>query len=137
MDVDVAAVGVGVPAFFAFEPEDAGDDGIATGGVDGDDFAGRASAFEFHAHGLTGADFFGDFESAQGGAVGAGDVTEGEAGGGDGEGGEELLLFEDGHALFGDGDDDAVAAVGAGGEQSEAGGQEEEGGSGDERHGTV
>ena len=86
---------------------------------------------------MTGTDFFGDFESAQGGAIGARDVTEGEAGGGDGEGSEELLLFEDGHALFGDGDDDAVAAVGAGGEQGEAGGQEEEGGSGDERHGTV
>ena len=45
MDVDVAAVGVDIPAFFAFEPEDAGDDRVATGGVDGDDFAGGAAAF--------------------------------------------------------------------------------------------
>lgn len=137
MDVDVAAVGICVPTFLAFQPENPGDDGVATGGVDGDDFAGGAAAFEFHAHGLTGTDFFGDFESAQGGTVGAGDVSEGEAGGGDGEGGEKLVLLEDSHALFRDRDDDAVAAVGTGGEQGEAGCNSEEGRSWGKRHGAV
>jgi hypothetical protein len=69
VDVDEAAESVVVAGFEAAEPEDAGDDGVASRGIGSDDFAGRSAAFEFHAGGLACADFVGDREAAERGVV--------------------------------------------------------------------
>ena len=124
MDVDVAGEGVGIAGFTAAEPEDAGDDGIAAWRIDGNDLARGATAFEFHARGLASADLLGDLQAAQRGAVGAGNVTESELGGGDGEGGEQLVAPKHSQALIGNGNQDAVLVVGAGGKQKEEQGRE-------------
>ncbi len=83
VDVDVAAEGVLVLGLGAAEPEDAGDDGVATGGVRWEDFAGGFAAFEDGAGGFPVADFLGDFHGADGRFVAAGSIAEAEFGGGD------------------------------------------------------
>ena len=71
VDVDVAIEGVLVVGIEAVEPEDAGLDEIAgIGGVA--DLAGGDAGFEDGAEGSAGADFFGDFEMAEGGFEAAG-----------------------------------------------------------------
>ena len=47
VDVDVSVVGLAVLGLEAFEPQDAGDDGVATWGIDGEDFTGELSGFEY------------------------------------------------------------------------------------------
>lgn len=123
VDVDVATVGVSVPTFLAAEPQDAGHDGIAPGGIDGNDFAGGSAALEFHSDRLAGANLFSDFESPKRGAVRAGNITQSKTGSGNGESGEELVFLEDGHALFRHGNHDVMASVSAGGEKNQAGGK--------------
>ncbi len=102
MDVDAAGVGVFVLGLEAIEPDDAGDDGIAAGGVDGDDLAGGGAMADDGAGGEIAADFIADAKIAERGLVAAPAVAGAVAGGGDGEAGNELAIADDGEALVRD-----------------------------------
>lgn len=127
MDVDEPVVGIAVAGLEAFQPKDAGDDGIAAGGVHGQDFAGGAAGFEDFAGGLTGADLPADAQEAERRAVGAKAVAEAELRGGDGIARDGRAFFEQDQALVVDIDDQDVAVVpGAAGQEEggDGGGQE-------------
>ena len=59
VDVDGASKGISVAGFGAREPENAGDDRIATGGIGFENLASRAAVFKNTADGSVTTDFFG------------------------------------------------------------------------------
>jgi hypothetical protein len=69
VDVDAAAAGVAVLGLEAIEPDDAGDDGVAARGVDGEDLAGGGAVADDGAGGQVFADLIADAQLAKGGAV--------------------------------------------------------------------
>lgn len=114
VDVDVAAVGAGVLAFQAVQPDDAADDGVASGGVWPKDFAGALPVLEDGSGGSARANFFAHFEAAQRGGVAAGPVAEAKFRGGDGIFGGEVALGVEAQFLIGNADDDLMVAVAIG-----------------------
>src|SRR4029079_11728425 len=78
VDVDGAIVREAILRLEAFQPEDARDDGVTARSIDLDDLAGRTAALEFHPDRLSGADFLGDFQSAEWRAAATRTVTDAE-----------------------------------------------------------
>lgn len=78
VDVNASGFGVAILGVEAIEPDDSGDDGVATGGIDGEDFVGGDAMFDDRAAGEIVADFVADFEIAEGSFVAADGVAEAE-----------------------------------------------------------
>ena len=78
MDVNASGFGVAILGVEAIEPDDSGDDGVATGGIDGEDFVGGDAMFDDRTAGEIVADFVADFEIAEGSFVAADGVAEAE-----------------------------------------------------------
>ena len=78
MDVDAAPEGVSVAGLQPVEPQDPGDDRIASGRIDFDDLSGRTTAFEDCAGRRSPADFLFDAQRAERGGVAARPVSEAE-----------------------------------------------------------
>ena len=78
MDVNASGFGVAILGVEAIEPDDSGDDGVATGGIDGEDFVGGDAMFDDRAAGEIVADFVADFEITEGSFVAADGVAEAE-----------------------------------------------------------
>lgn len=111
VDVNVPAVGTSVMGLKPAQPEDAGDDGVAAGRVNGDDFSGGDAAVEFHSQRLAGAVLFCDCMFSQGGAVTASTGTQPILGGGNFKKTNGVFVFEHGHALVCGTDNDAMPCV--------------------------
>ncbi len=65
MDVNVTLVAVPILPLKPFEPENAGDDGVAPRRIDRHNLSGRPAILELHALWGVAADFFGDLMFAQ------------------------------------------------------------------------
>jgi len=107
VDVNVAAEGVGVLELRAAQPEDAGDDGVAAGGVRAEDFARPLAMAEDCAERGAVPNFAGDFHAAKRGGEAVKIVPDAVAGSGNGKGGKGPAIFDDGDLLIGDTDDEA------------------------------
>jgi len=88
MDVDAACASVFVLLLEAVEPDDAGDDGVAPGSVDGEDFAGGRAMADDGAGSQVVADFIADLELTEGRLITSIIVTSAEAGSGDRKAGD-------------------------------------------------
>jgi len=121
VNVYVAAVGVAVARFEAFEPEDSGNDGVAARSIGEEDFAGLALVLEDGAGGSMATNLSSDLEFAERGAATAGSIAETEPGGGYPILGNGAIILEDEHALVRDANDDAVSDIlfGATGKEDE------------------
>ncbi len=126
MDVDGPSVSAPVLRFQPFEPENAGDNGVASRGVDRNDFACGPAALEFHAERSALADLLGDLQVAQRGRATARPIPKAELGGRDRICGNRSSPFIDDHALVGRTNPYGVDAIlGAGSQkQKEAQGEE-------------
>ena len=93
VDVDAALEGIPGVAEEAFDPDDAGDDGIAVLGVWREDFAGGEAVFDDGALGQPAADAVVNPEGAEGGLVAVRLVADAEPGGGDGIFSDELAAI--------------------------------------------
>ena len=76
VNVDAACSSVLVARFDAFQPEDAGDNGIATTSVPWDDFAAKVSSLEDGSHGKVVAQLHTDTEPPERRLVAVGSVSE-------------------------------------------------------------
>jgi len=106
VNVDAAAAGVLVLRLGPIEPDEAGDNGIAAGGVYREDFACGGAVANDGARAEVGADLVADAEIAERGLVAAIIIASAEARGGDGIAREQLSIVDDGEALLGDADED-------------------------------
>ena len=104
VDVNEAAKAVPVVTLFAAEPEDAGDDGIASRRINRQHLAGETARLENRARRQTVPDFFQHAVLAERGAVAARPRTQPEFRGRDGKGGHGLTLISDEHLLVGHAD---------------------------------
>ncbi len=82
VDIDVAAKGVPILRLDAFEPEDARDDRITSGRIDGQDLPRRATRFEDGACGSAGPDLFTNFQETQWSGVTVERVSDAKLGSG-------------------------------------------------------
>ena len=78
MDVNASGFGVAILGVEAIEPDDSGDDGVATGGIDGEDFVGGDAMFDDRTAGEIIADFVADLQVAEGSFVASDGVAEAE-----------------------------------------------------------
>ncbi len=111
MDVNMAGKGARVGFFQSIEPENAGNDGIASRSVGREDFASAAAAFKDGAEWGVVADFFAYAMFAKRSGVTAGAIAETEFRGGDRILGDNGAALKDPHFLIGDTDDYFVGTI--------------------------
>ena len=102
VNVDAASEGAGVLRFESAEMQDAGDDGIATGRVGTQDFAGPALPVEDGSHRGIATDFRRDLQHSERGGETAWAISDTEFGSGDAIFGGANSVFDHGEALVRD-----------------------------------
>jgi len=80
VDVNKTTVGIAVPGLNPIKPQNAGDNGVPAGGIDGKDFSSEFSGFEDSSRPCVLPDFFLDAHFANRGGIAARDVTESKFG---------------------------------------------------------
>lgn len=127
VNVDRPLKGVLILRFHTLQPEDAGDNRIASRSIDLHDFASRAAIFEFHPERSTIAYFCGDLQSSERRIAASRAVSYAEAGGGNLVPADLFAFVVYGELLVSDADADGVIMVhrGTRGEEAESGDRSE------------
>ena len=115
MDVDRALKGASIALLQPFEPEDPGNDRVATQGIHSDNFARWLAILELHPKRRATADLLGDLEASQRRSIAARPITETKLRGGDAIDGDRGSPLEHHHLLICHTDSQHVVAVASAG----------------------